>query len=276
MDMDRLLVGRDTECVALRAGLAASQAGSGSVILVAGEGGAGKTTLVEHILACTSTPVLGGRAAEWAGTAYDVVARALRPAIRNAAEPVPDVLAQIMPELGAPPPEPGPSALAAAVCVVLARIAGDKPLALFLDDLQWADEATLSLLPALADAVSGLPVAVIGCYRSDELPRDHRLRAVRAQLRRSRQLMEVELGPLGDEDIGQMLARLLRATPQPTLTAVVASRADGLPFAVEELAFALRDDGRLAFCDGTVALAGAVPLRYRTVSGRLCCCARHG
>ena len=257
MDMDRLLVGRDTECVALRAGLAASQAGSGSVILVAGEGGAGKTTLVEHILACTSTPVLGGRAAEWAGTAYDVVARALRPAIRNAAEPVPDVLAQIMPELGAPPPEPGPSALAAAVCVVLARIAGDKPLALFLDDLQWADEATLSLLPALADAVSGLPVAVIGCYRSDELPRDHRLRAVRAQLRRSRQLMEVELGPLGDEDIGQMLARLLRATPQPTLTAVVASRADGLPFAVEELAFALRDDGRLAFCDGTVALAGA-------------------
>jgi len=54
-----------------------------------------------------------------------------------------------------------------------------------------------------------------------------------------------------------MLASLLGATPQPTLTAVVASRADGLPFAVEELALALRDDGRLAFRDGTVALAGA-------------------
>jgi hypothetical protein len=38
MDMDRLLVGRDAECVSLRAGLAASQAGSGSVILIAGEG----------------------------------------------------------------------------------------------------------------------------------------------------------------------------------------------------------------------------------------------
>ena len=257
MDMDRLLVGRDAEYVSLRVGLAASQAGSGSVILVAGEGGAGKTTLVEHVLACTSTPVLAGRAAEWAGTAYDVVARALRPAIRNAARPVPGPLAQIMPELGAPPPEPSPAALAAAVCSVLAGIAGDKPLALFLDDLQWADEATLSLLPALADAASGLPVAMIGCYRSDELPRDHRLRAVRAQLRRSRQLTEIELGPLGDEDVGRMLASLLGATPQPTLTAVVASRADGLPFAVEELAFALRDDGRLAFRDGTVALAGA-------------------
>jgi hypothetical protein len=41
MDMDRLLVGRDAERVALRAGLAAAQAGPGSVILVAGEGGAG-------------------------------------------------------------------------------------------------------------------------------------------------------------------------------------------------------------------------------------------
>ncbi len=260
MDMDRVLVGRDAECAALRAGLAAAQApwgGAGSVILVAGEGGAGKTTLVEHVLACASMAVLCGRAAEWAGTAYDVVARALRPAIRNSAGPVPDVLAQIMPELGAPPPEPQPAALAAAVGTVLAGIAGDKPLALFLDDLQWADEATLSFLPALADAASGLPVAVIGCYRSDELPRDHRLRAIRAQLRKSRQLTEIKLSPLGDKDVGRMLTSLLGATPQPTLTAVVASRADGIPFAVEELALALRDGGRLAFRDGTVALAGA-------------------
>jgi len=80
---------------------------------------------------------------------------------------------------------------------------------------------------------------VIGCYRSDALPRDHRLRAVRAQLRRSRQLTEIELGPLDDEDVRRMLASLLWATPQPTLAAVVASRADGLPFAVEELALAL-------------------------------------
>jgi len=133
MGMDRLLVGRDAECASLRAGLAAALAGPGFVILVTGEGGAGKTTLVEHVLACTSTPVLCGRAAEWTGTAYDVVARALRPAVRNAAGPVPGLLAQIMPELGAPPPEPEPAALAAAVCSVLAGIAGDKPLALFLE-----------------------------------------------------------------------------------------------------------------------------------------------
>jgi DNA-binding CsgD family transcriptional regulator len=257
MDMDQALVGRDAECAALDGALAAARAGAGPVILVTGEGGAGKTTLVEHVLARTSTPVLRGRAAEWAVNAYDVLARALRPAVRTTTAPVPGVLAQILPELGAVPAEPGPAALAAAVASLLASLAGDRHLALFLDDLQWADEATLGLLPALADAVAGVQVTLIGCYRSDELPRDHRLRAVRAQLRRSQQLTAIELGPLSDEDVARMLAGLLGATPQPTLSAVVARRADGLPFAVEELAFALRDGGRLAYLDRTVTLAGA-------------------
>ena len=55
-----------------------------------------------------------------------------------------------MPERGAPPAEPDLAALAAAVCSVLSGLADGGPLALFLDDLQWADQATLSLLPALA------------------------------------------------------------------------------------------------------------------------------
>ena len=172
-------------------------------------------------------------------------------------EPVPAVLAQVLPELGAAPAEPNPAAVAAAVCSVLAAAAGGRAVTLFLDDLQWADEASLDLLAALADAACGLPVALVGCYRSDELPRGHRLRAVRAVLRRNRRLAEIELGPLGDDDVTQMLTGLWGAAPQPALAAVVASRADGLPFAVEELAFALRDAGRLAYRDGAVMLAGA-------------------
>ena len=199
-----------------------------------------------------------GRAAGWACPAYEVIASALRPAIRGMAGPVPGVLAQIMPELGAPPAEPSPAAVAAAVCSMLAAGGGrGRAPVLFLDDLQWADEATLGFLPALADAAAGLPVAVVGCYRSDELPRGHHLRTVRALLRRNHQLAEIELGPLGDDDVARMLTGLLGAPPQPALAAVVASRSDGLPFAVEELAFALRDAGRLAYRDGTVALAGS-------------------
>ena len=83
--MGRVLVGRDAECAVLSRALAAAQGRRAPVVLVSGEGGAGKTTLVEHVLARTGTPVLSGRAAEWAGAAYDVLARALRPAVRDKA-----------------------------------------------------------------------------------------------------------------------------------------------------------------------------------------------
>jgi DNA-binding CsgD family transcriptional regulator/tetratricopeptide (TPR) repeat protein len=282
------VVGRAAECAALRAALqvvlragpgdapggrlTAGRSGRAPVVLVTGEAGAGKTTLVEHVLATAPARVLRGRAAAWAARPYEVVASALRPVVRGAAGPFPAVLAQVLPELGAPPAEPSPAALAAAVCSVLATPALSAPalsasepaaaagggLTLFLDDLQWADEASLDLLAALADAADGLPVALVGCYRSDELPRGHRLRAVRALLRRNHRLAEIELGPLGDDDVRKMLAGLWGTAPQPALAAMVASRADGLPFAVEELALALRDSGRLAYRDGTVTLAGTL------------------
>ena len=64
--MVRVLVGRDAECAVLSRALAAARGRRAPVVLVSGEGGAGKTTLVEHVLARTGTPVLSGRAAEWA------------------------------------------------------------------------------------------------------------------------------------------------------------------------------------------------------------------
>jgi len=243
--MSPSLVGREGECAALRTHLAQT----GRVILVSGEAGAGKTTLVEHVLAGTTT--WRGRPDERGGAAYDILARALRSVA--GCKPEDDVLAQIRLAHG----QLEPSSFAVAVGSVLTGAADGGPAALFLDDLQWADEASLDLVPALADALSGSSITVVGCYRSDELPRDHRLRVVRALLRRNRQLAEIAVGRLPDSDVRQMLSCLLGADPVPTLVAALADRADGLPFVVKELAFALRDSGRLAYADGAVALGGA-------------------
>jgi DNA-binding CsgD family transcriptional regulator len=256
MGMDRLLVGREAQAEALRAFLRGATAGRPPVMLVAGEAGVGKTALVDHALAGAGQPVLRGRAAGWKSAVYEVLAQAVRPAAGGLAAGAGHELALVLPELGPPPAEASRSALAAAVRSVLAGVAGHGRLAVFLDDLQWADEATLDLLPALADAMSGGPVVVIGCYRSDELPRDHRLRAVRAELRRARHLAETDLAPLPDPCVAAMLAALLGAEPEPELVSAVADRADGVPFAVEELAAALRLGGHLAYQGDTVRLAG--------------------
>src|SRR5262245_50359203 len=204
----------------------------------------------------------GGPENEWAlGPAGLEVERALGPGgpeDERALGPggVGRELALVLPGLGRAPAQAGESALGAAVGAVLSRMAGPGRLALFLDDLQWADDATLDLLPALAGAISGGPVALIGCYRSDELPRDHRLRAARAELRRARQLAEIDLAPLPSPCVTAILGSLLGAEPEPDLVSAVAGRAGGIPFAVEELAAALRLAGHLDYRDGRVGLAG--------------------
>ena len=274
MGASGVLVGREAQVEALEEFLHGGPAGRPPVMLVAGEAGVGKTALVDHVLAGAGQPVRRGWAAGRKSAVYEVLAQVLAPAASG--QPVDPVgpgderapvlspgpggvgreLALVLPGLGPPPAEASQSALAAAVAAVLARMAGPGRLAVFLDDLQWADDATLDLLPALAGAISGGPVALIGCYRSDELPRDHRLRAARAELRRSRQLAEIDLAPLPGPCVPAILAALLGAQPEPDLVSAVAGRADGIPFVVEELAAALRLGGHLDYREGTVGLAG--------------------
>jgi DNA-binding NarL/FixJ family response regulator len=289
MGTSRVLVGREAQVEALQEFLHGAPAGRPPVMLVAGEAGVGKTALVDQVLAGAGQPVRRGWAAGRKSAVYEVLAQVLTPtasgqplssggpvdkrALVRSADPggpvderalVPSAdpggpgreLALVLPGLGPPPAEVSRSELAAAVAAVLAQMAGPGRLAVFLDDLQWADDATLDLLPALAGAISGGPVALIGCYRGDELPRDHRLRAARAELRRARQLAEIDLAPLPGPCVTAILAALLGAEPEPDLVSAVAGRADGIPFAVEELAAALRLGGHLDYREGTVGLAG--------------------
>ena len=265
MGTGRVLVGREAQVEALHEFLQGAPAGRPPVMLVAGEAGVGKTALVDHVLAGAGQPVRRGRAAGRKSAVYEVLAQVLTPASGQPMGPEGreveregrgHELALVLPGLGPPPAQASQSALAAAVGAALVRMAGPGRLAVFLDDLQWADDATLDLLPALAGAISGGPVALIGCYRSDELPRDHRLRAARAELRRARQLVEIDLAPLPGPCVTAILAALLGAEPEPDLVSAVAGRADGIPFAVEELAAALRLGGHLDYREGTVGLAG--------------------
>ena len=130
-----------------------------------------------------------------------------------------------------------------------------------LDDLQWSDEATLELLPALAEPLGELAVLVIAAYRSDGLPRDHGVRRLRNDLRRGGRLDEVVLRPLALEETAELLASALGEAPSPALARALHDRTEGIPFFVEELASALRVSGAVQTGRRGLELSGGdVPL----------------
>jgi DNA-binding CsgD family transcriptional regulator len=240
--MGQELAGRDAELDLLRQWLA-GRAGAGQhgppVALVSGEAGVGKTALVESALAGhleTGRAVLVGRGAgsPWYPVAFGVL---------RAAVPGWD---------GTPDP--------AALRTAILEVAAGRPAVLFLDDLHWSDAASLELLAGLVEAVAADPVAVIGAYRGDELPRTHLLRPVRAALRHRRWLSEITLAALDSAAVVRMISGLLGAEPAPELTTVVASRTEGLPFFVEELTEALSEAGRLVADGSRITLSPAPEL----------------
>ena len=125
----------------------------------------------------------------------------------------------------------------------LAHVAAERPALVILDDLHWSDEATLELLSALAEPLSELDVLVIAAYRSDGLPRDHGVRRLRNDLRRTGRLDELVLRPLALEETAELLGAALGGPPSPPLARAIHERTEGIPFFVEELACALQVSG---------------------------------
>ena len=226
------MIGRASERNAL-----AEAAARGGIVLLTGEAGVGKTTLARTVLGGSGLAPLEGFGVQEGASAYGPVVEALRElARRGAALPAP--LAALLPELGQPG-EVDRATLFEAIRSALADAAAAQPLALLLDDMQWADEATLGLLPALARALDGAPVLVVVAYRSDDVPRGHPIRRLRSELRRDQRLTEIALAPFDTEATAQLLEQVLGAPPAPALRDAIQDRTDGVPFFVAELALAL-------------------------------------
>lgn len=230
-----------------RLGEAAEQArnGSGAVLLLCGEAGVGKSRLAEEA-AGASELVLRGAASDGSTVPYGPIVAALRSRLREDPQALDDCgsllphLALLLPELGEPAAESDRATIFEAIRCALAHLGAEQSVTIVLDDLQWSDEATLELLAALAEPLRQMPVLVIAAHRSDGVPRDHRLRWLRNELRRSGLSQEVALEPLDRDDVAELLTELLPEQPSPALVRTVHDRTMGSPFFVEELVAALQ------------------------------------
>jgi DNA-binding CsgD family transcriptional regulator len=243
------VVDRGQERSEVGAFLAGAQAGGPSLLLIAGEAGVGKSTLIRAVLREHGLDGAEGAGRQDGTAPYGPVAEVLRRLHASRRShlrgPLRAQLAGLLPELGEAAEDGDRGTLQEAIRAFLAMAAGERPVIIVVDDLQWADHATLELLPSLARSLDPDAVAILAAYRSDELPRSHPIRRMRAQLRRGGRLRELTVEPFDASRTTELLAATIGAEPAPSLTAAVFDRTDGVPFFVQELGTALTARDRL-------------------------------
>jgi PAS domain S-box-containing protein len=126
----------------------------------------------------------------------------------------------------------------------------EHPLALFLDDLQWLDTATLDLLEHLVMHSEVRDLLLVGAYRDNEVSLAHPLiRTLEAIRKAGARVQEIVLAPLGLDDIVRLVADALLCAPERALplAQLVHEKAGGNPFFAIQFFTALAEEGLLAF-----------------------------
>jgi DNA-binding CsgD family transcriptional regulator/tetratricopeptide (TPR) repeat protein len=256
----RRLVGRGEELAELERAFDAAARGSGRVVLVEGEPGIGKTALVRAGLAGAAGT---GLTVAWGGTdpmethrPFGVLLDALAV---EAGSPDPR-RADIATRLSSRRPsglgaieEPGDVAFAVgeAILDLVEELCSAGPVALVLEDLQWADPASLVVLPRLGRRASQLSLALVCTLRPR--PRPAELTQLVSGLLATGAARRLALGTLAAPDVAALVEQLLGEPPEPSLLAQVAG-AGGNPLFITELVAVLhKDDGVDA---GAAASAG--------------------
>ena len=233
------LVGRSDELSLLSSALERARAGKGRTIFVAGEGGVGKTRLVatvaEHAAANGFTVAVGRGYPVETGVPYALFADALVPTLR-ALDPaalatvtrgIGAELGRLFPTLapegsgyrndaGRGDPADAKARLFWSFSQLLGRIAARAPLVLVLENLQWADEASIELLHFAARQLSRERALVLGNYNSAQRDAHRTLAETERSLVALGAADVVQVAPFSLADTDELLQRTFGASPAVT------------------------------------------------------------
>src|SRR6516162_1447035 len=252
------LVGRDADVSRLAAVLAQAGEGAGSLVLVSGEAGIGKTRLCAELGRLHRQGggrVLLGRAApQEASIPFAALADALRaarraePAVWAAVRARAEILWAVAPELASGAGRPERSAdrpvLFEALLDAVDEAAGDGTALWVLDDLHWADDSTWEFVRYAARRVARLALVLVVTHREEEIGPGHPWWPGLVRLRREPGVLALPLARLCAADGERIVRAVGPALPQATVAAIV-ERGAGTPLLVEELASLASGPGQL-------------------------------
>jgi PAS domain S-box-containing protein len=286
---DRLLIpeklyGRESQIAALLAAFERIVGGGRpELVLVSGYSGIGKSAVVNELHKPLVPPrglFASGKFDQYKrdipyaalGQAFQNLLRPLlsqseaklskwRDALRDALGPNGQLIVGLVPELkliiGEQPPVPDLPAQDAQrrFQLVFRRFISvfarpEHPLALFLDDLQWLDAATLDLIEDLLIQPDVEHLLLIGAYRDNEVDAGHPLTWKLEAIRKTGAVVcEITLAPLAPKDVTQLIADALHCEPVrvTSLVQMVYDKTAGNPFFVIQFFTALAEEGLLAF-----------------------------
>ncbi|MFZ6178899.1 AAA family ATPase [Nannocystis pusilla] len=174
-----------------------------------------------------------------------------------------DVIPQVELVIGRQPPAPElpPAEAQHRFRLVFRRFIGvfaqeEHPLVLFLDDLQWADSASLGLLADLVTHATVRHILVVGAFRDNEVTPSHPLVLTVDDARGAgARVTDIVLGPIAREDLGAFIAEALHCRPEEAapLAALVHEKTAGNPFFAIQFLNSLGEEGLIRFDGGTGA-----------------------
>ncbi len=276
--LPQVLVGRDEELELLHDAFRRVSRGGLEILLVTGEPGIGKSALVNEI----HKPIVEKRGffisgkfdQFWRSVPYSAIIQAFQGLARQllsesedrlgqwreklhlALGPNGKIITDAIPEIEhiigkqGDIPELGPEETQNRFNLIFknfVRVFADRthPLVLFLDDLQWADSASLSLIQTIAADKDLRYCLCMGAYRDSEVAAHHPLMLTVDALRASGVIVNTAtLGPLQEEDVERFIASFLRCDPEAArpLARIIHAKTKGNPFFVNQFLKNLYDE----------------------------------